>query len=89
MNSIKKTLLIAFLIIPGILLSQCPTGDIYLQSNNDVEEFIRDYSDCEVIEGNIIIAHETTDISGLDFINIFCLETKSPFSYFLSSILSN
>lgn len=44
--------------------SQCPIGDVYLSSQEDVENYISNYADCEVITGTLYIG-DATDISGI------------------------
>ncbi|WP_440881020.1 hypothetical protein [Tenacibaculum sp. C7A-26P2] len=59
---IKKLTLCFFVLINHILFSQCPTGDVYLNSQSDVESFISNYGTCEVITGTVYIG-DAIDIS--------------------------
>lgn len=60
-----KTTLLFFLLFSGSLLfAQCPTGDVNLYTQADVEEFIANYASCEIINGNLHI-EDATDISGI------------------------
>jgi len=48
------------------VFSQCPpSGDIFLNNQAAVENFIVNYGTCEVIDGNIWIGGDATDISGI------------------------
>ncbi len=48
------------------VFSQCPPpGEILLYSQSDVETFIQNYGSCEVINGDLWIGRDATDISGL------------------------
>jgi hypothetical protein len=54
----------------------CTTGDIVLTSQNDVNNFVRDYKNCNILQGNFCIGRcddttktsNITDLSGLNFI---------------------
>ncbi|MEE9349300.1 MAG: T9SS type A sorting domain-containing protein [Flavobacteriaceae bacterium] len=55
---------------------QCPTGDVTLTTQAEVDQFVADYPNCEVIEGNLKIDGLTiTNLSGLS--KITKLETGS------------
>ena len=60
----KILFLFFFFLLSHILYSQCPVGDVYLNSQSDVENFISSYGTCEVINGTIYIG-DATDISGI------------------------
>ena len=48
------------------LNAQCPVGDVYLNTQTDVENYISNYGTCEVIEGTLFIVGDTSiDISGI------------------------
>ena len=52
-------------------MAQCPTGLIYLQTQEQIDEFVASYPDCEHITGDLFIQGVSTtstdivDISGL------------------------
>jgi hypothetical protein len=54
----------------------CSTGDIVLTSQNDVNNFVRDFKNCNILQGNFCIGRcddttktsNITDLSGLNFI---------------------
>ncbi|SFZ90603.1 gliding motility-associated C-terminal domain-containing protein [Flaviramulus basaltis] len=60
----KSILLLFFILFIEILHSQCPTGDVYLNSQSDVQDYITNYGTCEVITGDLFIG-DATDISGI------------------------
>lgn len=63
-----KRLIVLFLVIicSHPIYSQCPpTGDIILYTQNDVVDFIDNYGTCEIIDGNLYIGSDVTDLSGL------------------------
>ncbi|PIA79165.1 hypothetical protein BFR04_06500 [Gaetbulibacter sp. 4G1] len=60
----KSILLFFVLLFSNLSHSQCPTGDVYLNSQSDVENFISNYGTCEVINGTVYIG-DATDISGI------------------------
>ncbi|RIV41826.1 hypothetical protein FQ017_16870, partial [Flagellimonas pelagia] len=62
MNFKSITFVIFFTV--NAVLAQCPTGDVYLNSQSDVEDFITNYGTCEVITGTVYIG-DATDISGI------------------------
>lgn len=45
---------------------QCPPGDVNLNSQNAVDQFIANYPNCTEIEGDLYIRGFITDFSGLD-----------------------
>jgi len=61
---LKTTLLFFFLLSGSLLFAQCPTGDVNLYTQADVEEFISNYPTCEIINGDLYIG-DATDISGI------------------------
>jgi len=61
----KTQLLLIFFLIPLISYCQCPSSNVQLFSQEDVENFIQDYASCEVIEGDLLIGSQVSDISGI------------------------
>ncbi|KAA2217175.1 T9SS type B sorting domain-containing protein [Maribacter flavus] len=61
----KKYLLILLLAFYKVLSSQCPTGDVNLFYQQDVVDFVTNYPTCDIINGNLFIGSEVTDISAL------------------------
>lgn len=61
----KKYLYIFLFSFYNILLSQCPTGDVILYYQEDVEDFVANYPTCNIINGDLIIGDEVTDLSTL------------------------
>jgi hypothetical protein len=61
---IKKIALCFFFLINQLLFSQCPVGDVYLNNQTAVDDYIANFSDCEIINGNLYIG-DATDISGI------------------------
>ncbi|MGY5851440.1 T9SS type B sorting domain-containing protein [Salegentibacter sp. F14] len=65
MPSFRVYSLIAFL-IPAVFMGQCPSGDILLETQEQVDQFSADFSTCTVISGNLVIkGNEVTDLSFL------------------------
>ena len=61
-----RTFLFVFFIITHVSYSQCPIGDVYLNSQSDVEDYIVNFGSCEVINGTLFIVGDTAiDISGI------------------------
>lgn len=55
-----------FYIIPCFLYAQCPVGDVHLNNQNDVNDYISNFGTCEVINGTLFIRGDTAiDISGI------------------------
>lgn len=63
-----KVLFFSFFFIPPIGFSQCPDEDIVLNNQGEVEDFIRDFSDCENLPGDLFIGAEIVDLSDLSFL---------------------
>jgi gliding motility-associated-like protein len=53
-----------FYLITHLLYSQCPVGDVYLNTQKDVEDYIANFGTCEVINGTLQIT-DATNISGI------------------------
>ncbi|MFI1744528.1 T9SS type B sorting domain-containing protein [Thalassobellus sediminis] len=53
------------LLICKSVFSQCPPGDVYLLTQEDVINFIEDYPNCETILGDLVISYSANDISNL------------------------
>ncbi|TYA84311.1 T9SS type B sorting domain-containing protein [Seonamhaeicola marinus] len=60
----RVLILFSFFLLNHLLYSQCPSGDVYLNSQSDVENFIANYGTCEVINGTVYVG-DATDISGI------------------------
>ncbi|WP_027126567.1 T9SS type B sorting domain-containing protein [Gelidibacter mesophilus] len=55
-----------FYLIPCFLYAQCPVGDVHLNNQNDVNDYISNFGTCEVINGTLSIRGDTAiDISGI------------------------
>ncbi|WP_461443596.1 T9SS type B sorting domain-containing protein [Maribacter sp.] len=63
----KKIIILLFTFnCTSFVFSQCPpSGNINLYNQNDVVEFINKYGTCEIIDGNLNIGSDVTDLSGL------------------------
>ncbi|WP_106794203.1 T9SS type B sorting domain-containing protein [Aquimarina sp. Aq78] len=85
----KKTyLLIPIYLLCNLIYSQCPpAGDIYLNNQADIDAFVQNYSTCEVINGNVWIGGNATDVSGIS--KIKRIEGSLRFSYADVSDVSN
>ncbi len=66
MNKNALLLLVLFS-FTNFIFSQCPTGNVILSTQTDVNNFINDYSTCEIIDGDLEIGN-VTDISGISSI---------------------
>ncbi len=65
----KPLLLFLFcFIICKSVVAQCPPGDVQLNDQIEVEEFLNNYSSCEIIAGDLFIGAGVTDLSGLTVI---------------------
>ena len=70
-NNSKYVLFFCFGLIVSFLQSQCPAGNIDLYSQAEIDQFIIDYPNCDVINGNVrIIGKEVYDLSKLTSIKI-------------------
>ncbi|PRX48094.1 T9SS type B sorting domain-containing protein [Salegentibacter salegens] len=61
----NKFLFLLIILFPFITFGQCPVGNVVLNTQNDVEEFIQNYNTCEIINGDLLIGDEVSDISGI------------------------
>lgn len=52
-------------IIYNTVTAQCPPGDVQLDTQNEVEEFLNSYPSCEAIAGDLFIGSGVTDLSRL------------------------
>lgn len=64
----KNTFTFLVFFISGLVYSQCPVGDIRLDNQAEVEDFINDYSTCENLEGNLFIGANVSDLRRLNFL---------------------
>ncbi len=65
MSGFRGFLLFIFL-IPGLFLGQCPSGDILLETQEQVDQFSANYPSCSLIPGDLVIkGNEVTDLSFL------------------------
>ena len=62
------SLLICFLFFSSITSGQCPIGDLYFSSQEEVDSFLVNYPNCKETEGDIIITEGViTDANTLNF----------------------
>ena len=60
-------LAIIFLIMPFLSYSQCPAGNILLETQEQVDQFVLDYPDCTQVNSNLTIKEwDVTDLSFLE-----------------------
>ena len=59
-----KLLLLINLFFVGVIYAQCPTGNVTLASQNEVDNFLVNYPTCTTITGNLLI-NTNSDISDL------------------------
>ena len=62
---LKKLLFLFSLLLSHFVFSQCPTGNVALYKQADVDNFVASYRNCEVINGNLSIGGDVTDFSKL------------------------
>ncbi|TPV33420.1 T9SS type B sorting domain-containing protein [Paucihalobacter ruber] len=67
---LKNTFLYCFLLFNTFLYSQCPSGDVILDNQSDVQEFLNNFGSCNTIDGDLKIGFDVTDISELTSIVI-------------------
>ncbi|MBU2929014.1 T9SS type B sorting domain-containing protein [Winogradskyella psychrotolerans] len=60
----KLTLVILLLFISITAMAQCPTGDVSLNNQTAVINYLANYGSCEIIDGDLFIGN-AVDISGL------------------------
>ncbi len=70
---IRKVLkYLGLVLLPYLSIGQCPTGDVILQKQSDVDSFFIKYPNCKTIDGTLIIhGDKVLDISpvaGIEFI---------------------
>lgn len=64
--NLKEVLVLFFTYIcSSFSFSQCPPGDVILSRQAHVVDFIHNYGTCEVINGDLLIGGDVTDISAL------------------------
>jgi gliding motility-associated-like protein len=63
-NMSRILVLFFFFLITRVLYSQCPTGDVYLNNQTDVANYIANFGTCDIIPGNLYVGN-ATDISGI------------------------
>ena len=61
---LRTLILLFFFLLSHLLYSQCPVGNVNLNNQSAVEDYITNFGSCEVINGNLIIG-DATDISGI------------------------
>jgi len=59
---LKINFLLFFLLFSSFLFGQCPSGNVDLYTQADVEDFLTNYPTCEIINGNLFIG-DATNIS--------------------------
>ena len=62
---LRKILFISLLFFYNLLFSQCPSGNIVLYNQSDVDNFVTTYPNCEVITGNLSISGDANNFSKL------------------------
>ena len=82
----KYVYFILIFFIAQLFYSQCPIGDVYLNSQTDVQNYIANFGTCEVITGNLYIS-DATDISGIT--SIKRIEGSLRISYSKINSVSN
>src|SRR5690606_32673233 len=65
MNFNEVLVLFFTYICSSFSFSQCPPGDVILSRQAHVVDFIHNYGTCEVINGDLLIGGDVTDISAL------------------------
>ncbi|MDB4292892.1 T9SS type B sorting domain-containing protein [Maribacter sp.] len=60
-----RTTLLALLLFTSILHSQCPAGNVTLNSQVEVDQFVTMYPNCERISGYLLITGDVNDLSAL------------------------
>ena len=63
-----KITLIACLLSTTLLYGQCPVGDVVINSQLDVDQFVSDYPNCDTINGDLLISGPVTNLSTLDYL---------------------
>ena len=63
-----KITLIACLLFTTLLYGQCPVGDVVINSQLDVDQFVSDYPNCDTINGDLLISGPVTNLSTLDYL---------------------
>jgi len=58
-----------------ILVAQCPEGDVIFNSQEEIDNFVAEYPDCSIINGNLEIGtrfynYTIENLTGLEKINI-------------------
>ncbi len=61
----KLKLLFLNLFAIGFLQAQCPVGDIIINGQTEMDDFVTNYGTCTTIDGYLWITGSVTDISGL------------------------
>jgi gliding motility-associated-like protein len=61
----KSILALLFAVVFISAFAQCPTGDVVLSTQGQVNQFINDYPNCTTINGDLTIEGTVGDISGL------------------------
>lgn len=57
--------LLVFLCWSPVFFAQCPTGDVELYTQEEVDGFLEEHSSCATIAGDLLIGSSVTDLSGL------------------------
>jgi hypothetical protein len=52
-------------LVPTPPAPSCPTGDVTLSNQSEVNDFVAQYSSCTTIDGNLTIMNSVSDITGL------------------------
>ena len=69
-------LVISFLCFFNVAAQDCPSGDVNLNSQDDIDAFLEDYPNCEMISGNLFIQDFQVD----PIINLFPLRNITQIS---------
>jgi len=64
MKPLQLSFFIVFIFLQSSLLAQCPTGEVYLENQQDIADFIADFPNCTELS-TLEISDDVTDISGL------------------------
>ena len=64
--NLKHFFIIIIFNVCHFALAQCPSGNIFLFTQEEVNNMVRDYPNCEIITGDLIIADDIDDISGIN-----------------------
>jgi gliding motility-associated-like protein len=84
---LQKFWIICLLFFCNLLFSQCPTGNVLLSKQSDVDDFVKNFPDCNIITGDLKINGDATDFSKLT--SIKRIEGNLTIEYSKISDISN